>query len=98
MSRLAASPTFGGTFEPGHVENSYSLMSAGGGGWLILSLEFGPRDQVLAWADGILKRYPATPAIIGLYSMHLMLMLVVVGLVEIIVATLAGAYFYNEPA
>lgn len=64
VSRLAQSPTFGGTFEEGHVENNYSLLPAGGGRWLVLSLEFGPRDQVVAWADTILKRYGDVPAMI----------------------------------
>ncbi|HEY2903241.1 MAG TPA: metallophosphoesterase [Polyangia bacterium] len=64
VSRLAQSPTFGGTFEDGHVENSYSLLPAGGGRFLVLALEFGPRDEVVAWADSILKKFPDTPAII----------------------------------
>ncbi len=55
---------FGGTFEPAHIENSFSLIPAGSGTWLVLSLEFGPRDEVLAWADTILKRFPDRPAIV----------------------------------
>jgi hypothetical protein len=59
-------PWFKGTFEPGRIENNYTLFDVPGGGgqWLVLSLEFGPRDEVLAWADGILKQYPTTPAMI----------------------------------
>jgi len=57
-------PWFGGTYQPGHVENSFSLFPAGGARWLVLALEFGPRDEVLAWADGVLKVFPTTPAII----------------------------------
>src|SRR5438552_5719187 len=64
VSRLAQSPTFGGTFEDGHIENSYSLMSAGGGRWLVIALEFGPRNEVVAWADGILRHFADIPAII----------------------------------
>ncbi|HVR61139.1 MAG TPA: metallophosphoesterase [Polyangia bacterium] len=64
VSRLAQSPTFGGTFEDGHIENSYSLMPAGGGRWLVIALEFGPRNEVVAWADGILKKFADVPAII----------------------------------
>jgi len=29
-----------------------------------MGLEFGPRDTVLTWADGVLKAYPALPTII----------------------------------
>ena len=64
VSRLATSPTFGGTFEDGHIENSYSLMPAGGGRWLVITLEFAPRDEAVAWADGILKRFADVPAMI----------------------------------
>ena len=55
---------FGGTFEPGRIENNFAIVDAPGGCWLILSLEFGPRDAVLAWADEIAKRYAALPAIV----------------------------------
>ena len=59
-------PWFKGTFEPGHIENSYQLFDVpnGGGRWLVISLEFGPRDVALAWADGIAKQYADTPAIV----------------------------------
>ena len=61
---FAAMPSFGGTFEPNHVENSFQLLDAPGGPWLILSLEFGPRDAVLAWANRVLKQHAANPAIV----------------------------------
>lgn len=61
---FARSAWFGGTFEPGRIENNFAIVDAPGGCWLILSLEFGPRDAVLAWADGIAKRYAALPAIV----------------------------------
>ncbi|HXI56096.1 MAG TPA: hypothetical protein VNO55_08555, partial [Polyangia bacterium] len=57
-------PWFGGTFEAGHMENSFSVFGAGGGKWLVVALEFGPRDEVLAWADTVLKIFRDTPAII----------------------------------
>ncbi len=63
-SGFAAYPWFGGTFEPGHIENSFSLFSAGGSGWVVVSLEFGPRDEALAWADGILKTFRDRRAIV----------------------------------
>jgi hypothetical protein len=63
-SGLAATDWFGGTFEPGHIENSFAVVTAGGKPWLIVALEFGARDTVLAWADGILHRYPTLPAIV----------------------------------
>ena len=67
-SRFSGNSWFGGTFEPGHIENSFSLVpvgaAPGAGPWLILALEFGPRDEVLTWAGSILARFPDTPAII----------------------------------
>ena len=59
-------PWFKGTFHPAHIENNYALIDVPGGGgqWLVVSLEFGPRDVVLAWADSVVKRYPTTPTMI----------------------------------
>ena len=57
-------PTFGGVMEPGHIENNYHLFEAGGSKWLVIGLEFGPRDKVLQWADTILSKYPDRKAIV----------------------------------
>lgn len=59
-------PWFKGTFQPAHIENNYALIDVpdGGGQWLVVSLEFGPRDEVLAWADGVVKQFPTTPSMI----------------------------------
>jgi len=65
ISTFAIHPWFKGTFEPNHIENNYELFDVPAGGqWLVLSLEFGPRDVVLAWADAIAKKHPNTPAIV----------------------------------
>jgi len=61
---FAGQPWFQGTFEPEHIENSYSLIDVPGGQWLVLALEFGPRDEVLAWAGGVLASHATTPAIV----------------------------------
>ena len=53
-----------GTMTAGRIENSYTLVNIGPRQWLVLGLEFGPRDAVLAWADRVLKAHPAVPAII----------------------------------
>jgi len=57
-------PQPAGLDEPGRNENRFEIVDAPGGPWLILSLEFGPRDGVLAWADAIARRYAALPAIV----------------------------------
>lgn len=57
-------PWFRETFETGRMDNSFLLVEAGGRTWVILALEYGPRDAVLAWADRILTRHANLPAII----------------------------------
>lgn len=63
-SRFQNWPTFGGTMEPDRIENNYHLFEAGGNKWLILGLEFGPRDSTLQWADQILRKYSDRKAIV----------------------------------
>jgi hypothetical protein len=51
-------PTFGGVMEPNKMENSYHLFSAGGVDWLILALEWGPRNSAVQWAINIAQQHP----------------------------------------
>lgn len=53
-----------GVFEPGTASNAAYAFKAGTQDWLILVLEFGPRDSVLAWADAVLKQNVASSAIL----------------------------------
>jgi hypothetical protein len=43
-------------FEAGKMENSWHEFSTPTGKYLILALEFGPRDEVLAWADKVVSQ------------------------------------------
>ena len=63
-SRFENQPTFGGTMRPGRIENNYHLFEAGGTKWLIIGLEWGPRDETLQWANQILQKYPNRRAFI----------------------------------
>jgi hypothetical protein len=63
-SGFAVYSWFGDTFENGHIENSFSVIPAGGARWLVISLEFGPRDEALAWASSVLQGFHDVPAII----------------------------------
>lgn len=45
-------------FEPGKLENSWHEFSTPTGKHLLLALEFGPRDEVLAWANEVLAQKP----------------------------------------
>jgi len=58
VSRYQKMPTFGGTSEPGKTENNYNLFTAGGIDYITISLEWGPRNESIAWADEILKKHP----------------------------------------
>jgi hypothetical protein len=58
LNQFQALPTFGGAFESNRMDNTYHLFSAGGVDWLVLALEFGPRDSVLAWAGQVVTNYP----------------------------------------
>ena len=66
LAGFAAWPSFGGVYdaEPDRAENSFHLLSAGGRDWLILVLEFGPRDDVIRWANRVLAENPCRAAII----------------------------------
>jgi hypothetical protein len=64
VATFMAQPWFKGTFEPDQIQNSYQIFPVNGQMWLVVVLEFGPRDEVLAWAKQILAQYPTTPAII----------------------------------
>src|SRR5690606_35493999 len=43
---------FGGAFEEDHLENAWYQFRYGGRDFIILSLAFGPRKEVVAWAEG----------------------------------------------
>lgn len=68
MTRYRDKAWFGGTFEEDHSENMYALLEAEGLPLLFLSLEFGPRDEVLEWANTVLQRYSDRKAIIVTHS------------------------------
>jgi hypothetical protein len=58
FQNTARLPSFGGAFEPGKLENTYHLMSIGGRDYVVLALEWGPRDEVIEWADRVMNEHP----------------------------------------
>jgi len=64
VARYQRMSTFGGTFEPGRAENNYHLFSAGGKDYVTLALEWGPRNEAVAWADKILSQHSDRIALI----------------------------------
>ncbi|MDD5306551.1 MAG: hypothetical protein PHU25_04440 [Deltaproteobacteria bacterium] len=57
-------PPPSGRYMENHIENTYYLFSVSGMDWLVVSLQWAPTDEVLDWADGVLKSYSTTSAII----------------------------------
>jgi hypothetical protein len=60
----ASMPWISGTMTPGQIENSYALLDIGPEKWVVVALEWGPRDAAVAWADQVLKTYADRPAIL----------------------------------
>lgn len=48
----------GGVYQQGHLENSYHLFSIAGHDYILFALEWGPRDEVLDWANAVMDQYP----------------------------------------
>lgn len=66
VSRYRDRPTFGGTYdkEPGRMENSYHLFTANDRKFLVLALEFGPRADVVRWANEVASKHDDREAIL----------------------------------
>ena len=65
-AKFKARPTFGGTYdkEPDQMENSYHLFSANGRDFLVIALEFGPRADVVRWANEVAAKHAKREAIL----------------------------------
>jgi hypothetical protein len=61
--------TGAGDFQSGSVsDNSYYLFTAGGRNFIIISMEFGPKQATLDWAAGLLTTHSTRDAIILTHS------------------------------
>lgn len=59
---------FGGAFEEGKMDNVWYTFKAAGHKWLVLCLEFGPRDSVLKWAGEVIEQHPRHKVIIDTHA------------------------------
>ncbi len=57
-------PEFGGAFEAGKMDNVYYKFNAEGTDFLLLALEFAPRDETVEWASEIIANHPDHKAIV----------------------------------
>ncbi len=66
VSHFRTQSTFGGTYdrEPDRIENSYHLFSAEGRNFIVLALEFGPRKDVVRWANEVVGKHQDREAIL----------------------------------
>ena len=49
---------FGGSFESDKLQNAYYIFNQSEKSYLFMALEYAPRDEVIAWADGVIKDHP----------------------------------------
>ena len=63
-SKFDMKPWFGGVYAAGSIQNAYYFLEAGGMQFIIVCLEFGPRDEVLDWAGEVLSEHEDKKAII----------------------------------
>ncbi|MCC7474745.1 MAG: hypothetical protein IT425_05075 [Pirellulales bacterium] len=57
----ASQPSIGGFYQadgPNKTDNSWHTFNANGQDWIVVTLEWGPRDAVLQWADQVLTDHP----------------------------------------
>jgi hypothetical protein len=68
FSTMSKLPGFTGAFEDGKTDNAYYTLKTGNINWLVLTLEFGPRNVVLDWANNIVSRHPDHTVILNTHS------------------------------
>jgi hypothetical protein len=61
---VSPGPWITGLYQAGHIENSYAIVTFGSVRYLILSLEWSPRDAVVTWANSIMAANPGIRAIL----------------------------------
>jgi 3',5'-cyclic AMP phosphodiesterase CpdA len=64
---IAAWPTFGGAYEKGALDNTFHLFSAGGYDFIVIALEWAPRDEVVEWANAVMSAHPDR---LGIFITH----------------------------
>jgi hypothetical protein len=67
VARFRNEPWYGGHFDETN-DNNYCTFEAAGRQFLVLSLEFAPRDEALTWAAEICKQHPAHNVILATHS------------------------------
>ena len=67
LSAFTSMSTYGGSYDT-NSDNTYHIVDINGNDLLILSLEFGPRDEIVTWANSVLTTYSGTTALVLVHS------------------------------
>ncbi|NTS41742.1 metallophosphoesterase [Flavisolibacter sp. BT320] len=67
LEKMAVLPGFGAAFE-NKMDNAYYRLQTGKVKWLVITLEFGPRNAVLAWANDVISNHPGHTVVINTHS------------------------------
>ncbi|WP_337067512.1 metallophosphoesterase [Pontibacter sp. 13R65] len=65
---MATLPAFGGVYEANKLDNAYYLLETGKHKWLVLTLEFGPREKVIAWANEVVTKHQDRTVIVNTHA------------------------------
>lgn len=68
VSQMSALPGFAGVAEDGKMDNAFYIFKTGKIKWLVITLEFGPRNSILNWAGSIIDKHPGHAVIINTHS------------------------------
>ncbi len=58
----------GGVFESGKVDNMWTTFQGDGADWLVLTLEFHPRKEAVAWAKNVVESHPNHNVLVQTHS------------------------------
>lgn len=61
-------PGFGGVAEAGLLDNAWYTFKTGSIKWVVLTLEFGPRNSILQWANDLIVKHPGCTIILNTHS------------------------------
>lgn len=67
-SQMSSLPGFGGAAEEGKMDNAYYVFRTGKINWLVITLEFGPRNSIVNWANDIIAKHRGHSVIINTHS------------------------------
>jgi hypothetical protein len=68
VERFQKLPGFGGNFPAGRNDNSFHTFEAGAKKWLILSLNFMPSQEEIAWGNEVVGKHPEHQVILLTHS------------------------------